>query len=72
VPRVAWPYGPHMRDIQVIDCELRLLRAFRRTVSEAEGRPPSSAARINELLDERAATIVLNATVGAALARCLG
>jgi hypothetical protein len=55
-----------MRDIEVIDCELRLLRAFRRTVSEAEGRPPSTAARIDELLDERAATMVLNATVGAA------
>jgi hypothetical protein len=72
VPRVAWPYAPHMRDIEVIDYELRLLRAFRRTVSEAEGRPPSTAARIDELLDKRAATMVLNATAGAASARCLG
>jgi len=60
-----------MRDIEVIDYELRLLRAFRRTVSEAEGRPPSTAARIDEL-DKRAATMVLNATAGAASARCLG
>jgi hypothetical protein len=66
VPRVAWPYAPHIRDIEVIDYELRLLWAFRSTVSEAEGRPPSAAARIDELLDERAATMVLNATVGAA------
>jgi hypothetical protein len=66
VPQVAWPYAPHKRDIEVIDYELRLLRAFRRTVSEAEGGPPGTAARIDELLDERAPTMVLNATVGAA------
>jgi hypothetical protein len=42
-----------MRDIEVIDSELRLLLAIRRMVREAEGRSPSTAP-IDELLDERA------------------
>jgi hypothetical protein len=33
-----------MRDIEVIDSELRLLLAIRRMVREEEGRPPSTAA----------------------------
>ena len=41
-----------MRDIEVIDSELRLLLAIRRMVREEEGRPPSTA-RIDELVDER-------------------
>jgi hypothetical protein len=45
-----------MRDLEVIASELRLLLAIRRTVREAEGRPPSTA-RIDELLDERSATV---------------
>ena len=40
-----------MRDIEVIDGELRLLQAIRNMVREEEGRPPSTA-RIDELLDE--------------------
>ena len=46
----------NVRDIEVIDCELRLLAAFRRMAREGKGRPPSTA-RIDELLDERSATI---------------
>ena len=42
----------NVRDIEVIDCELRLLAAFRRMAREGKGRPPSTA-RIDELLDER-------------------
>jgi hypothetical protein len=42
----------NVRDIEVIDCELRLLAAFRRLAREGKGRPPSTA-RIDELLDER-------------------
>jgi hypothetical protein len=41
-----------VRDIEVIDCELRLLAAFRRMAREGKGKPPSTA-RIDELLDER-------------------
>ena len=52
-----------MRDIEIIDSELRLLLAIRRMVRESEGRPPSTA-RIDEPLDERSATMVLNTTVG--------
>ena len=37
-----------MRDIEVIDSELRLLLAIRHMVREAEGRPPSTA-RIEDL-----------------------
>jgi hypothetical protein len=43
-----------MRDIEVIDSELRLLLAIRRMAREAEGRTPNTA-RINALLDERSA-----------------
>jgi hypothetical protein len=43
-----------VRDIETIDSELRLLVAIRRMVREVEGRPPSTA-RIDGLLDERAA-----------------
>ena len=32
-----------MRDIEVIDSELRLLLAIRNLVREVEGRPPSTA-----------------------------
>jgi hypothetical protein len=45
-------YAPHVRDLEVIDSELRLLLAIRTMVREAEGRPPSTA-RIDQLLDER-------------------
>jgi hypothetical protein len=45
-------YAPRMPDIEVIDSQLRLLLAIRRTLREAEGRPPSTA-RIDALLDER-------------------
>ena len=41
---------------------VRLLLAIRRMVRAAEGRPPSTA-RIDELLDERAATVLLKDTV---------
>ena len=41
-----------MRDLDVIDAELRLLLAIRRMVREEEGRPPSTT-QIDELLDER-------------------
>ena len=44
----------NVRDLEIIDSELRLLVAIRRTVCEEEGRPPSTA-RIDELLDERSA-----------------
>ena len=43
-----------MRDIEVIDPELRLLLAIRRMVREAEGPTPNTA-RIDVLLDERSA-----------------
>jgi len=39
-----------VRDIEVIDCELLLLAAFRRMAREGKGRPPSTA-RIDELID---------------------
>jgi hypothetical protein len=42
-----------MRDLEVIDSELRLLLAIRRVAREEEGRTPSTA-HIDELLDERA------------------
>jgi hypothetical protein len=60
-----------VRDIETIDAELRLLLAIRKMAREAEGRTPNTA-RIDALLDERAATMVLNTTVAPALARCLG
>ena len=43
----------NMRDIEVIDSELRLLLAIRHVAREAEGRTPNTA-RIDALLDERA------------------
>jgi hypothetical protein len=54
-----------MRDIGVIDFELRLLVAIRHMAREAGGRTPNTA-RTDELLDERSATMVLNTTVGSA------
>jgi hypothetical protein len=45
-----------VRDLEVIDSELRLLLAIRRMVREAEGRTPNTA-RIDALLDERAAAL---------------
>ena len=54
-----------MRDIEVIDSELRLLLAIRRMVREEEGRTLSTT-RIDELLNERSATVVLSTTVGPA------
>jgi len=44
-----------MRDVETIDSELRLLLAIRKMACEAEGRTPNTA-RIDALLDERAAT----------------
>jgi hypothetical protein len=46
-----------MRDMEVIDSELRLLLAIRRMVREEEGRPPSTA-RIDELLEDERRTLV--------------
>ena len=43
-----------MRDIEVIDSELRLLLAIRNMAREAEGRTPNTS-RIDALLDERSA-----------------
>jgi len=54
-----------MRDLEVIDSELGLLLAIRHMAREAEGRTPNTA-RIDALLDERLATMVLNTTVGSA------
>ena len=54
-----------MRDLEVIDCELRLLLAIRKMAREADGRTPNTA-RIDALLDERSATMVLSTTVGPA------
>jgi hypothetical protein len=54
-----------MRDIETIDSELGLLLAIRRMAREAEGRTPNTA-RIDALLDERSATMVLNTTVSPA------
>jgi hypothetical protein len=44
--------GASVRDIEVIDCELRLLAAFRQNFRDGKCRAPSIA-RIDELLDER-------------------
>jgi hypothetical protein len=54
-----------MRDIETIDSELRLLLAIRHMAREPEGRTPNTA-RIDALLDERAATVVLSTTDGPA------
>ena len=43
-----------MRDIEIIDSDLRLLLAIRHMAREAEGRTPNTA-RMDELLDERSA-----------------
>ncbi|MGO9151933.1 hypothetical protein [Mycobacterium sp.] len=43
-----------MRDLEVIDCELRLFLAIRKMARAAEGRTPNTA-RIDALLNERAA-----------------
>jgi hypothetical protein len=59
-----------MRDIETIDSELRLLLAIRRTVLETEGRPPSTA-RIDELLDGRAATAATDNEEIRAAAACV-
>jgi hypothetical protein len=50
-----------MRDIEVIDSELRLLLAIRHMVREEEGRPPSTA-HIVELLDKRSAATFRSTT----------
>jgi hypothetical protein len=47
-----------MRDLEVIDRELRLFLALRKMTREADGRTPNTA-RIDALLDERSATTVL-------------
>ena len=65
VPSATRIYAPRMRDIEVIDFELRLLVAIRHMAREAGGRTPNTA-RTDELLDERSATMVLNTTVGSA------
>ena len=54
-----------MRDLEVIDCELRLLLAIRKMAREADGRSPNTA-RIDALLHERSATLILSTTVGLA------
>ena len=40
-----------MRDLEIIDCELRLLAALRRTVRRIRCEP--STRQVDELLDER-------------------
>jgi hypothetical protein len=58
-PRTSQRRAPHklrMRDLEVIDSELRLLLAIRHMAREAEGRPPSTA-HLDALLDERAAAL---------------
>ena len=65
MPSATRIYAPRMRDIEVIDFELRLLVAIRHMAREAGGRTPNTA-RTDELLDERSATMVLNTTVGSA------
>ena len=48
--------SPDMRDLEMIDSELRLLLAIRKMACEAEGRTPNTA-RIDALLDERSAAV---------------
>lgn len=55
-------YAPRMRDIETIDHELRLLARAWRVARELCTYPPSIA-HIDELLDERSATMVLGTTV---------
>lgn len=54
MPGTCGTSGARMRDLEVINSELRLLVAIRRMVREVEGRTPN-ARRIDQLLDERAA-----------------
>jgi hypothetical protein len=61
-PAAVRAYAPRMRDLDVIDAELRLLLAIRRMAREAEGRTQNTA-RIDALLDERSATVLLKDTV---------
>lgn len=49
---VRWPYGRGVRDLDVIDSELRLLVAVRRAVVADGGTAPSLHI-IDGLLDER-------------------
>jgi hypothetical protein len=51
---VVQTYAAPIRDLEVIDSELRLLLAIRHMAREAEGRTPNTA-RIDHLLDERLA-----------------
>jgi hypothetical protein len=46
--------SPRMRDIEVIDSELRVLAAVRRAACELNGLAPSTA-HMDDLLDERSA-----------------
>ena len=55
-PPGARTYAPRMRDIDVIDSELRLLAAVRRNARVMSGRAPSTAL-IHQLLDERVAAV---------------
>lgn len=59
---------PGVRDIENIDAELRLLARAWRASRELCDRMPSTA-HIDELLDERSATMVLSTTIGPAWAR---
>jgi hypothetical protein len=45
-----------VRDLEVIDSELRLLLAIRHMARDAEGRTPNTA-RIDALLDERSSLL---------------
>jgi len=49
---VVLPVVTGMRDLEVIDSELRLLAAVRRVCGEQDGVPPSIGP-VDELLDER-------------------
>ena len=46
-------YAPPMRDIETIDCDLRLIAAVHRSIREHGGKP--SSRQFDELLDERLA-----------------
>jgi len=52
-----------MRNVRVIDAELRLLAAIRRLVWEVDGRV-SCTAQIDQLLEERRRLLQPQATVG--------
>ena len=51
-------YAQRMRDIDTIDGELRLLARARHVARELTGRTPSTA-HLDELLDERSATMTV-------------